>query len=55
MEKLLCNIEILKNPDSFIARVQTDEGGLRELKSQTFEGILEQVILEIQDEFEMDI
>ena len=53
MEKLLCNIEILKNPDSYIAKIQTDLAGSRELRSSTFEGILEQVMLDIQEEFEI--
>jgi hypothetical protein len=52
MHKSLCNIEILKNPDSYIAKIQTDMGGIRVLKSPTFEGILEQVVLDIQEEFE---
>lgn len=52
MDKSLCSIEILKNPDSYIAKIQTDLGGIRVLKSPTFEGILEQVVLDIQEEFE---
>jgi hypothetical protein len=52
MDKSLCSIEILKHPDSFIAKIQTELGGIRVLKSPTFEGILEQVVLDIQEEFE---
>ena len=52
MDKSLCSIEILKNPDSYIAKIQTDLGGIRVLKTPTFEGILEQVVLDIQEEFE---
>ena len=53
MEKSLCNIEILKSPDSYIAKIQTDLAGIRVLRSSTFEGILEQVMLDIQEEFEI--
>ena len=53
MDKSLCRIEILKNPDSYIAKIQTDLGGIRVLRSSTFEGILEQVVVDIQEEFEV--
>lgn len=53
MEKSLCNIEILKTTNSYIAKIQTDLGGVRKLNSSTFEGILEQVVLDIQEEFEV--
>jgi Mg2+/Co2+ transporter CorC len=53
MEKSLCSIEILKRSDSYIAKIQTDLGGVRKLNSPTFEGILEQVVLDIQEEFEV--
>lgn len=53
MEKSLPNVEILKNADSYIARIQTDLGGVREFKSSTFEGILELVMLDIQEKYEI--
>ncbi|UCE39722.1 MAG: hypothetical protein JSW00_11730 [Thermoplasmata archaeon] len=55
MKKSLCSIEILKNPDSYIAKIQTELGGVRVLRSPTFEGILEQVVLDIQEEFEVTL
>jgi Mg2+/Co2+ transporter CorC len=53
MEESLLSIEILKNADSYIARIQIDSGDVKELRSSTFEGILEQVVLDIQDEYEV--
>lgn len=55
MEKSLLEIEILKNADSYIARIQSDSRSVYELKSSTFEGILEQVMLDIQKEFEAEL
>ncbi|UCE36839.1 MAG: hypothetical protein JSW00_15225 [Thermoplasmata archaeon] len=55
MEESLCSIEILKSPDSYLARIQTDLGGVREVKSTTFEGVLEQVVLDLQEEFDVTL
>lgn len=52
MEESLCNVEFLKTDSSFLARVQSELGGLREYKSGTFEEVLEQVIIDLQEEFE---
>ena len=52
MEESLCNVEFLKGPKAFIARVQSDLGGLREYRSESFEEVLEQVIIDLQEEFE---
>jgi hypothetical protein len=52
MEELLCSIEFLKSANSFVAKVQSELGGLREYKSASFEEVLEQVIIDIQEEFE---
>ena len=52
MEESLCNVEFLRGPKSYIARVQSDLGGLREYTSESFEEVLEQVIIDIQEEFE---
>lgn len=53
MEEPLCNIEITKSANQYIARVQTELGGLREYRSKTFEEILEQVMIDLQEEFEL--
>ncbi len=52
MEESLVNVEFLKSSSTFIARVQSELGGLREYRSSTFEEVLEQVIIDLQEEFE---
>jgi hypothetical protein len=52
MQEILCNVEFLKGPKTYIAKVQSDLGGLREYRSESFEEVLEQVIIDIQEEFE---
>ena len=52
MEETLCNVEFLKNNNTSIARVQSDLGGMREYRSSSFEEVLEQVIIDLQEEFE---
>jgi hypothetical protein len=52
MEENLCNIEFLKKASTYLARVQSELGGLREYRSSTFEEVLEQVIIDLQEEFE---
>jgi len=52
LEESLCNVEFLKGPKTYIARVQSDLGGLREYRSESFEEVLEQVIIDLQEEFE---
>ncbi len=52
MEESLCHIEFLKKASTYLARVQSELGGLREYRSNTFEEVLEQVIIDLQEEFE---
>jgi len=52
MEELLCNVEFLKSNVNYLARVQSEIGGLREYRSTSLEEILEQVIIDLQEEFE---
>lgn len=52
VEESLCNVEFLKSSSTFIARVQSELGGVREYRSATFEEVLEQVIIDLQEEFE---
>jgi len=52
MEEPLCSVEFLRNDVQFLAKVQSDLGGLREYRSASFEEILEQVIIDLQEEFE---
>jgi hypothetical protein len=52
MEESLCNVEFLKDNNNFVARVQSELGGLREYQSNSLEEVLEQVIIDLQEEFE---
>ena len=51
-EESLCNVEFIKDNNDYIARVQSDIGGLREYRSSSLEEVLEQVIIDLQEEFE---
>ena len=53
MEEVLCNIEIVKKNDLFVARIQSDYGGSREYNSKNFEEVLEQMAIELQEEFDV--
>lgn len=52
MEENLCSIELLKKGDTYVARVESQLGGKREFKGRTFEEMLEQIVVELQEEFE---
>ena len=52
MEESLCNVEILKSANVYVARVQSELGGLREYRSSSFEEVLEQVLIDLQEEFD---
>lgn len=48
----LCNIQIVKFNNDFIIRIETDLGGSREYRSPNFEEVLEQLVQDLQEEFE---
>jgi hypothetical protein len=52
MEESLVNVEFLKSSNNFIARIQSELGGMREYRSSSFEEVLEQVVIDLQEEFE---
>ncbi len=52
MEEPLCNIEIVKENNDFVIRIQSDLGGVREYKSNSFEEVLEQLVQDLQEEFD---
>jgi len=52
MEEVLCNIEVIKENNDYVAKIQSDLGGLREYKSPNFEEVLEQMMIDLQEEFE---
>lgn len=52
MEEVLCNVEFIKDNSEFVARIQSELGGAREYKSPSFEEVLEQIVIDLQEEFE---
>jgi hypothetical protein len=52
MEETLCNVEFIKENNDYIARVQSEIGGLREYRNASLEEVLEQVIIDLQEEFD---
>jgi len=52
MEEVLCNVELIKENNDYIAKIQSDLGGLREYRSVNFEEVLEQMVIDLQEEFE---
>ena len=52
MEEILCNIELIKENVDYVAKIQSDLGGLREYRSANFEEVLEQLVIDLQEEFE---
>ena len=52
MEEVLCNIELIKENNDYVAKLQSDLGGLREYRSGNFEEVLEQLVIDLQEEFE---
>ncbi|GGM78996.1 hypothetical protein GCM10007108_16490 [Thermogymnomonas acidicola] len=51
MEELICDIEFDQDGDMYYARLRTEMGGLREYSGRTFEEVLNQVMLELEEEF----
>ncbi|MHB8372001.1 MAG: hypothetical protein ACYDAO_03615 [Thermoplasmataceae archaeon] len=51
MQELICNIEFSKEDDDFIAKLRTEMGGLREYTGKTFEEVMDQIMLELEEEF----
>ena len=52
MEERLCQIEFVRTESNITARIQSQFGGTREFTADSFEEVLEQVYLELLDEFE---
>jgi len=52
MEEPICHIEISREEDEIVAKLQSDLGGIREFRSMTFEQILKLVVNELQEELE---
>ncbi|UCH89702.1 MAG: hypothetical protein JSV49_03370 [Thermoplasmata archaeon] len=52
MEEALCHIELTDEGGEYLAKVQTDLGGLREYRHADLEEVLRQVVIDLQEEFE---
>jgi hypothetical protein len=52
MEEPICHIEISKEEDEIVAKLQSDLGGIREFRSLTFEQILKLIVNELQEELD---
>ncbi|MCL4451340.1 MAG: hypothetical protein M1327_01770 [Candidatus Thermoplasmatota archaeon] len=50
MEELICNIQFDKDDDKYYARLRTEIGGLREFTGISFEDVLNQVMVELEEE-----
>jgi len=48
-EEVLCNVELVKDSNDFVIKIQSDLGGVREYR---FEEVLEQLMQDLQEEFE---
>jgi hypothetical protein len=53
VEEELAAVEIIRNGLGFVAKVQSDLGGVREYRGSTFGEVLEQVVIDLQEEFEV--
>ncbi|MCL4325916.1 MAG: hypothetical protein M1481_03715 [Candidatus Thermoplasmatota archaeon] len=52
MEETICSVEFLKNEKEYLARIQSGAGGFREYHATSINDVLEQVITELEEEFE---
>jgi hypothetical protein len=52
MEELICSVEFLRGGREVFARVSSEAGGVREYRAPTSDGVIDQVINDLQEEFE---
>ncbi|MEM0128557.1 MAG: hypothetical protein QXG65_00085 [Thermoplasmata archaeon] len=52
MEELICNVEFLRGGSETIARVSSEAGGVREYRGTSGSAVIDQVINDLQEEFE---
>lgn len=52
VEEVICTVEFIKQANTYLARIQSELGGLREYKSNSINEVLEQVVIDLQEEFE---
>ena len=52
VDEPICHIEISKEGNKILVRVQTDLGGVREFRDESLETVLRQVSVDLQEEFD---
>jgi len=52
MEELICSVEFLRGTTEVIARVSSEAGGVREYRAGSAPAVIDQVINDLQEEFE---
>lgn len=52
MEELICSVEFLRGSAELVARVSSEAGGVREYRGPSAGGVIDQVINDLQEEFE---
>ena len=50
MQELICNIEFSREDDEFVAKLRTEMGGLREYTGKSFDEVMNQIMLELEEE-----
>jgi hypothetical protein len=52
VEELICSVEFLRGNAELVARVSSEAGGVREYRGGTADAVIDQVINDLQEEFE---
>ena len=52
MEELICSVEFLRGSSELLARVSSEAGGVREYRGPNANSVIDQVINDLQEEFE---
>jgi hypothetical protein len=52
MEEFICSVEFLRGPAELVARVSSEAGGIREYRGSSAGSVIDQVINDLQEEFE---
>jgi hypothetical protein len=52
MEELICSVEFLRGASELVARVSSEAGGVREYRAPSAGAVIDQVVNDLQEEFE---
>jgi hypothetical protein len=52
MEEFICSVEFLRGPTDLLARVSSEAGGVREYRDPIAGTVIDQVVNDLQEEFE---